>query len=210
MRTLRSWKYLPSNVVSSCVHRLRRICIDSSVRRPRVFGSTPQAHHSFGSSPPTPTPRISRPPRHAVDHRRLQRDRRRVAQRQQVHARLQFELRASRRRSSPASSDRRCRSRRRSRGRRRRRRRRLLLRRCAPTPGAGSRAPAAATATSVRPPPGMNTFGICNVMAPPRDKRMSAAALAQAGAHHHVCDDVTESQHALHGAGCKVRAVTTT
>ena len=33
----------------------------ASVRRARVFGSTPHAHHSFGSSPPMPTPRMRRP-----------------------------------------------------------------------------------------------------------------------------------------------------
>ena len=41
---------------------------DSSVRRPRVFGSTPQISTSWRSSPPTPTPRISRP---GADSQRL-------------------------------------------------------------------------------------------------------------------------------------------
>ena len=64
--------------------KLRRTCRHSSIRRPRVLGSTPQIWTSWGSSPPIPTPRVSRPGASCRDGGELTGDRNRVAQRQQV------------------------------------------------------------------------------------------------------------------------------
>src|SRR5438552_3775857 len=50
-----------SKETGSCDHTARIIAMPSSMRRPRSLNGTPSAANS-GSSQPTPTPRISRPP----------------------------------------------------------------------------------------------------------------------------------------------------
>ena len=56
-----SAKNSPSKLTGVPSARPRRIRRHSSVRRPRVVGSTPQTSISWRSSPPTPTPSVSRP-----------------------------------------------------------------------------------------------------------------------------------------------------
>ena len=53
--------YLLSNVTGSCDHTAFIIAMPSSMRRPRSLNGTPSAANS-GSSQPTPTPMMSRPP----------------------------------------------------------------------------------------------------------------------------------------------------
>src|SRR5438445_244983 len=53
--------YFASKLTGSCDHTARIIAMPSSMRRPRSLNGTPSAANS-GSSQPTPTPRISRPP----------------------------------------------------------------------------------------------------------------------------------------------------
>ena len=61
MRTWSMRKKVPSMVTSVPASSGRSTASASSIRRPRVVGSTPQARSSAGSSPPTPTPKTSRP-----------------------------------------------------------------------------------------------------------------------------------------------------
>ena len=54
-------KNLPWKVAGLPVRSWRTMVRHSSIRGPRVAGSTPQTDTSWRSSPPTPTPKMSRP-----------------------------------------------------------------------------------------------------------------------------------------------------
>ena len=60
-RAGRACKNSPSKLITSPVSSWRSTSSDSSIRRPRVRGSTPEFATSSGSSPPIPTPNVSRP-----------------------------------------------------------------------------------------------------------------------------------------------------
>ena len=54
-------KNVPWKVTAVPVRSWRTMVRHSFIRRPRVAGSTPQTAASWRSSPPTPTPKMSRP-----------------------------------------------------------------------------------------------------------------------------------------------------
>ena len=52
----------PSNVAGVSRQSVRTTSMPSLTRAPRSLRGTPQSSNSFGFSPPTPTPKTSRPP----------------------------------------------------------------------------------------------------------------------------------------------------
>ena len=75
------------------------------MRRPRVLGSTPQISTSWRSSPPIPTPNVSRPGASSAMVASWRATGHRVAQRQQVqrdvHRQLALQRQQRRRRDQP-------------------------------------------------------------------------------------------------------------
>jgi hypothetical protein len=86
-------KNLPSKLTGAPRNSARTIARHSPIRCPRVAGSTPQISSSCRSSPPMPTPNVSRPGRELGDGRKLTRHRHRMTQRQQVQRHIAGQFR---------------------------------------------------------------------------------------------------------------------